>query len=41
MSPSRRYGVNKQKSAKQFRGNSRKTKAANMHGGLARGGWRL
>lgn len=40
MRPSRRHGVNKRSSAKQFRKHSARTKAANM-GGLARGGWRL
>ena len=41
MNPVRRKGVNKGKSAKAFRKNSTRTKAANIHGGLARGGWRL
>lgn len=41
MRPSRRHGVNKHRSAKKFRRNSMHTKAINMHGGLARGGWRL
>lgn len=41
MYPSRRHGVNKGRSAKKFRNDSRRTKAANMRGGLARGGWRL
>ena len=41
MRPSRRGRVNKGRSARQFRKNSTRTKAANMHGGLARGGWRL
>lgn len=40
MVPSRRRGVNKGKSARRFRKNVKRTKAANM-GGLARGGWRL
>lgn len=40
MVPSRRRGVNKGRSARRFRKQVRKTKAANM-GGLARGGWRL
>lgn len=41
MRPSKRYGVNKRRSAKKFRKHSMQTKALNMHGGLARGGWRL
>lgn len=41
MRPTKRYGVNKRKSAKQFRKKSSRTKAANVRGGLARGGWRL
>lgn len=36
----KRFGVNKQKSAAQFRGNMRKTKAINMKGPM-RGGIRL
>lgn len=38
--PLKRKPVNKTKSAKRFRHQTRKTKAANMNG-LARGGWRL
>lgn len=41
MRPVRRHGVNKRRSAKKFRRHSSLTKAANIHGGLARGGWRL
>jgi len=41
MRPVKRHGVNKYHSAKKFRKNSSRTKAANMNGGLARGGWRL
>lgn len=41
MRPSRRYGVNKGSSAKQFRHNTGRTKAANMRGAPMRGGWRL
>lgn len=40
MRPSRRYGVNKGRSAKRFRGHSRRTKARNMIG-PNRGGYRL
>jgi len=40
MSPSRRRPVNKRRSARQFRGHSRRTKSANMLG-PQRGGWRL
>lgn len=40
MYPSRRSGVNKGRSARKFRKQSGRTKAANI-GGLARGGWRL
>lgn len=40
MRPSRRHGVNKRASARKFRSQSKRTKAANV-GGLARGGWRL
>lgn len=39
MRPSRRYGVNKHRSANQFKRNSGRTKAANMN--PQRGGWRL
>nr|QJB20124.1 MAG: hypothetical protein [Microvirus sp.] len=37
----KRMPVNKRKSAQQFKGNIRKTKAANMQQGPMRGGWRL
>lgn len=40
MRPVKRSGVNKSRSARKFRKNSKRTKALNM-GGLARGGWRL
>lgn len=40
MRPSKRYGVNKGRSASQFRAHSRRTNGMNMRG-LARGGWRL
>lgn len=40
MRPSRRSGVNKGRSAAQFRSNSRRTKGANMRGPM-RGGIRL
>lgn len=36
-----RSRVNKGRSARAFRRNSRKTKAANMRGAPMRGGWRL
>lgn len=36
-----RYGVNKHKSAKQFKRNIRSTKAPNMRGAPMRGGIRL
>ena len=36
-----RYAVNKSKSARQFRRNTTRTKAANIMAGSARGGWRL
>lgn len=41
MRPVKRMGVSKAKSAKQFRSNSYKTKAANMWTGPMRGGIRL
>lgn len=41
MRPSKRYGVNKGHSARQFRNNTRHTKAANMRAVPMRGGWRL
>jgi hypothetical protein len=37
----RRSYVNKQKSAKRFRGHAKRTKAANMQRAPQRGGWRL
>lgn len=37
----RRIPVNKAKSAKQFRAQSKRTKAANVQAGPMRGGWRL
>ena len=40
MRPLKRHGVNKSRSARKFRGHTRKTKAANMKGPM-RGGWRL
>ncbi|WNK14423.1 MAG: hypothetical protein [Microvirus sp.] len=36
----KRFAVNKHKSARKFRKQVSRTKAANV-GGLARGGWRL
>jgi len=41
MKPLKRMGLNKHRSASKFRRNSSRTKAANMAGGLMRGGWRL
>jgi hypothetical protein len=41
MKPLSRKSVNKQRSAKRFKGNVRKTKAANMNLNPMRGGWRL
>lgn len=41
MVPSRRHGVNKKRSARKFKSNIKRTKYANINGGLARGGWRL
>jgi len=41
MRPSKRYGVNKNKSARQFRKHSTQTKAANVAGPVMRGGIRL
>lgn len=41
MRPVKRMGVNKHRSAKHFRGQSRRTKSPNMVGGPMRGGWRL
>jgi len=41
MRPLRRGGVNKRRSAKQFRRSSRRTKAPNMRQAPMRGGWRL
>lgn len=37
----KRHPVNKHKSAKQFRNNISRTKAANVQMGPMRGGWRL
>lgn len=36
----RRFAVNKQSSARQFRNNTRRTKGANMKAPM-RGGWRM
>lgn len=41
MVPSRRHGVSKRRSARKFRAQHGRTKAANVRGGLARGGYRL
>lgn len=41
MRPTKRYGVNKHKSARQFRGNVRHTKSLNVSGMPMRGGIRL
>lgn len=41
MRPLRRGHVNKHKSAKRFRGNTSRTKSANVRGAPMRGGWRL
>lgn len=41
MRPNKRIGVNKGKSARQFRNNTRKTKAANTAPMPMRGGYRL
>lgn len=41
MRPLRRGGVNKGRSARQFRGNSRRTNRQNMRGAPMRGGIRL
>lgn len=41
MRPLSRDGVNKGRSARKFRGQIGRTKAANMSKGLMRGGWRL
>lgn len=41
MRPLSRGGVNKGRSARRFRGQIGRTKAANMSRGLMRGGWRL
>lgn len=38
---SRRYTVNKSKSASQFRSNQTRTKSANVNRQIMRGGWRL
>jgi len=41
MKPVSRHGVNKHRSARQFKRNTRTVAAANTAGGLMRGGWRL
>lgn len=41
MRPLSRAPVNKRSSARRFRSNVRRTKAANMAGAPMRGGWRL
>lgn len=41
MRPSKRYGVHKGSSARQFRHNVGRTKALNLRGMPMRGGWRL
>lgn len=41
MKPSKRFPVNKRKSAQRFRSNVGRTKAANVAGQPMRGGWRL
>lgn len=41
MRPSKRYGVNKRRSAGQFRGQTRRTKSVNLRGAPMRGGIRL
>lgn len=41
MRPVRRNSVNKGRSARQFRGNTSRTKPINLRGGIARGGIRL
>lgn len=41
MTPLRRGGVNKGRSARQFRRSVNQTKAANMAAAPMRGGWRL
>lgn len=41
MRPVSRGGVNKRRSAGQFRRNTTRTKGANMAGPSMRGGWRL
>lgn len=41
MRPLQRRGVNKGRSARRFRRNIRRTKAANIAAGPMRGGWRL
>lgn len=41
MRPVQRGAVNKHSSARQFRGKSGRTKAANLRGAPMRGGWRL
>lgn len=41
MRPLKRFGSNKGKSARKFRGQVSRTKAPNISQGLMRGGWRL
>nr|QJB19294.1 MAG: hypothetical protein [Microvirus sp.] len=41
MKPVSRHPVNKGRSARQFKRNTRTVAAANTAGGLMRGGWRL
>lgn len=41
MRPSRRSGVSKGRSARQFKRHIRRTKSANMATAPMRGGWRL
>lgn len=41
MRPLKRYGSNKGRSARKFRGQVSRTKVPNVSQGLMRGGWRL
>lgn len=41
MRPLKRKPINKHRSARTFRKQSSRTKAANLKGGIQRGGWRL
>lgn len=41
MYPSKRHGINKNRSAKKFRSQHGRTKQVNVKAGLARGGIRL